>query len=213
MDTCLMCGKKVAQYPGYVTEGTICICNECADANSLTRIMTRIENLGINSVLKSVFSMPIETDAGLVNQTEEFQLSTDYAGLVNQTTDVINVTDIKRRVDGVYDVCRVLWESSHDKKAVRDKYSELAGRLVEETDFSMGELGLPDPPYIRSDGTIGEVPASILSGGGSPTDEECELVDDIMIMSQDDFYSKYADNVAALNEWHDYHGEPQETIV
>lgn len=250
MANCIMCGKSADNYPGYITDGVIAVCNNCAASNSLTRIMTRIENLGLSANLKSVFSPLIEV--GLVNQTDEhveldkgkldakrelnekygmvvhvytdegredkdkYQPDSDYmngvkayleSGLVNQTDEAGNIADIKQRVDGLYDVCRILWESSHDKCKVRDKYSELVKRLTEETGFSTRELGLPDPPYIRNDGTIGEVPASILSGGYS-TDEDCELEDDIETMSQDDFYSKYAGNLDALNAYHDYNGEP-----
>lgn len=40
-----------------------------------------------------------------------------------------------------------------------------------------------------------------------------EIANDIMEMSYDDFYSKYADNVAALNAYHDTNGEPSDFMV
>lgn len=257
MANCIMCGKTVNNYPGYITDGVISVCNECAASNSLMRIMTRIQNSGKPANLKGVFSPLIEV--GLVNQTNgerveldkgkldakrelnekygmavnaytdkeledveaynsKYQPGSEFmngvkgyleSGLVNQTDD--EFSSIKERVEGLFDVCRVVWESSHDKKAVYNKFTELAKRLSEETDFSIRELGLPDPAYVRSDGSIDEVPASILSGGGSNLSfEEIEIGDDIENMSQEDFYSKYVDNQAALNMWHDYHGEPSE---
>lgn len=119
MANCIMCGKPTDNYPGYVTDGVITVCNDCASSNSLMRIVTRIENSGLSANLKSVFSPLIE--GSLVNQTDEHV------------------------------------ELDKDK-----------------------------------------------------LDAKRELESDIENMSQDDFYSKYADNPAALDMWHDYHGEPSE---
>lgn len=122
MADCIMCGKPVNNYPGYVMDGVIAVCNDCASSNSLTRIMTRIGNRGLSANLKSVFSPLIEV------------------GLVDQTNERVELD--KNKLD-----------------AKRD-----------------------------------------------------ELGEDIDNMSQDDFYAKYADNPAALDMWHDYHGEPSEFL-
>ena len=68
MDKCIMCGAEVFKYIGYVTDGKIFVCDRCAESHSLTRIMTRVENSGCDSNLKSCYAAPIE--AGLVNQTD-----------------------------------------------------------------------------------------------------------------------------------------------
>lgn len=92
MNTCIMCDKEAASYPGYVTDGIITVCNSCAAANSLARIVTRIENMGFDSNIKSVFSEPIVVELGLVNQTDE-HVELDKSvldakpGLVDQTNE------------------------------------------------------------------------------------------------------------------------------
>lgn len=217
MVTCIMCRKQVNSYPGYVTDGIVSVCNVCAASNSLARIMTRIENLEIEANLKSVFAEMVDADYSLVDQTngrvelDKSKLDAK-AGLVDQTNDTVEFSPIKERVEGLIDVCRVVWESSHNKQAVYDKFAELANHLSDETSFSISELGLPDPAYIRSDGTISEVPASILASGNNLSFEEIELEDDIMHMSQGDFYSKYANNMVALNAYYDANGETVEFL-
>lgn len=123
MDKCIMCGKEVFSYPGYITDGKIVVCGECAGINSLTRIVTRISNMGIDANLVNVFS------------------------------DVIDVTADSG-------------ESGYDQTT--------------------------DDNSVETDGN--------------------QLFDDIMNMSQDDFYSKYADNPDALNAYHDANGEPDDNV-
>ena len=68
MNKCIMCGAEVFKDIGYVTDGKIFVCDRCAESHSLTRIITRIENSGCDSNLKSCYSASINT--GLVDQTK-----------------------------------------------------------------------------------------------------------------------------------------------
>ncbi len=68
------------------------------------------------------------------------------------------------------------------------------------------------PTYTRSDGFIAEVPASVIAGVTSViagvdsiTDSECELVDDIENLSEEDFMSKYTDNPSAIDSYMEFH--------
>lgn len=120
--------------------------------------------------------------------------------------DAFEITDdVKTRVDGLLYVCRVLWESTHDKKQVYIKYVCLAEELSKQYGVSISDLGLVEPAYVYSDGTIKEVPNVVLASGSAWSDEECELHDDIENMSEDDFLNKYVDNQEALLAWQDYH--------
>lgn len=65
---CIMCGKGVSSFPGYVTDGIVYVCDKCAASNSLMRVVTRIENDADKSNLVSVFSEPIEVSG--YDQTE-----------------------------------------------------------------------------------------------------------------------------------------------
>ena len=73
MDKCIVCHKPVYQYPGFYTDGTTCVCNECAGSNSFRSIITRIQNTGVKPGIFSVYSDPIVVSdaqqSGLVNQT------------------------------------------------------------------------------------------------------------------------------------------------
>lgn len=196
MVNCIMCGKPVDNYPGFITDGVIAVCKNCAASNSLMRVMTRIENSGKTANLTSVFSPLIEV--GLVNQTDGERVELDKDKL-----------DAKR---------------------------ELESGLVNQTDSNKPQGYMPDCPFIPcyecrfycdylDSCMVGEE-------GIVPTEEEVNKVRealgeeaardffaplkpvgvmyDIETMSQDDFYSKYADKPSALSLWHDYHGESSE---
>lgn len=150
MANCIMCRKQVHSYPGYVTDGIVAVCNECAASNSLARIMTRIENSELEVNLKSVFSMPVTVEASLVDQTNE-------SVAVNDNHDI--------------------------DSEQREKYPE---------------SGMDQNNRVELD--------------KSKLDAVAELTSDIENMSQEDFYSKYADNVGALNAYHDANGEPAEFL-
>lgn len=165
MAKCIMCGKPVDNYPGYVTDGVIHVCNDCASSNSLMRVMTRIENLGLSANLKSMFSPLIEV--GLVDQTGE-RVELDK-----------NKLDAKRELNEKYGMGVHAYMN-------KDKYQ-------------------PGSDYMNG-------VKAYLESGLVNQNKECEIESDIENMSQEDFYSKYADNQAALNLWHDYHGEPSEFL-
>lgn len=77
MSKCIMCGCEVHSDIGYVTDGKICICAACEETHSLSRIITRITNSGVDSNLVEIFSKPIESENSLVDQTDE-QLPQGY---------------------------------------------------------------------------------------------------------------------------------------
>lgn len=195
MVKCVMCGREIWESAPYVTDGKIAVCDKCAAANSLMRVVTRLENRGYDANIKSVYVRPIVVEAGLVNQTEnaDSQVKTNLP----PTVDAVPFAPIKERVSAIYEQCREEWEKSHNKKAVSDLFDKLAKAVSVETGFSIPELGLPYPVYVRSDGTIAD---------------ESEIADDLENLSQEDFYSKYADDPAALEAFHNMNGEPAEFL-
>lgn len=117
MDKCVMCGREIWESATYVTDGKIAVCDKCAAANSLMRVVTRVENRGYDANIKSVYVRPVVAEYSLVDQNK--------------------------------------------------------------------------------DGTIAD---------------ESEIADDIENLSQEDFYSKYADDPAALEAFHNMNGEPAEFL-
>lgn len=59
MSTCLMCMKEVSLDKGYVTDGLIYVCRDCAEKNSLMRIATRIVNVNPMSYIGYKWEPPI----------------------------------------------------------------------------------------------------------------------------------------------------------
>ena len=62
---CIMCGNEVHADVGYVTDGKVYICDDCAESNSLPLIMTRIHNSGVESNLVSVWTPAVEANASV----------------------------------------------------------------------------------------------------------------------------------------------------
>lgn len=65
---CIMCDSDIHLDSGYVTDGKVNICRDCAESNSLTRIITRIENLEVDANLSFNWEAPID-QTSLVDQT------------------------------------------------------------------------------------------------------------------------------------------------
>lgn len=173
MAICIMCGKPVDNYPGYITDGVIAVCNNCASSNSLMRVMTRIENSGKTANLKSVFTPLIEIS--LVNQTDGERVELDK-----------NKLDAKRELNKKYGMAF---------NAYTDE--ELEDIEAYEAKYQPGSEFMDGAKHYLESGLVNQ------------TDS---VSYDIENMSQDDFYSKYADNQVALNMWHDYHGEPSDFL-
>lgn len=57
---CIMCDNDIHLDSGYVSDGKINICRDCAESNSLIRIITRIENLEADANLSLNWEAPID---------------------------------------------------------------------------------------------------------------------------------------------------------
>lgn len=191
MNKCVMCGKAVNAYPGYVTDGKVFVCDECAASNSLIRVVTRIENVGLSANLKSVFSDAVVVEGSLVDQTSEpdARKSDANTSLVDQTSN---------KPQGYMPDCPFLPCDN-----CRFYYGEIDSCMV-------GEVGVvPDEEEIEKvRKALGEEAARDFF---APLKSEV-IMHDIENMSQEDFYSKYADNPAALNDYHNMRGEPSEFL-
>lgn len=216
---CVICGQPILGY--WFEVGKRNVCQSCAASTTVYDLFQR----DIIDMKPDIF----DGEAILVTKevadymAEKSQLNTEYGMAVDKNNspdtmsskeefdwDYVNkfelTDDIKRRVDGLYEVCAAKWEECHDKDEVFKLHERLADKLVKEYKVPKSALSIAEPAYVRSDGTIGCVPGSILMGGGKGvTNEECELQDDIENMSEDDFLSKYVDNSSALAEYQDWH--------
>lgn len=191
---CAICGQPILGY--WFEVGKNNICQSCAASTTVYDLFQRdIINLKPDIVDGEATLVTKEDNDGHIK--EEF----DW-GYVDkfELTD-----DIKRRVDGLYEVCAVKWKECHDKDEVYKLHERLADELVKEYKVPKAALGIAEPAYVRSDGEIHNVPDSILMGGGANIPfEEFELQDDIENMSEDDFLSKYVDNPDALAQYQEW---------
>lgn len=214
---CMYCGNETFFDIGFVTDGKVSVCNNCATKHTLFEFATDLENMKIESSVKRMFSESLTFEwsdqSDLTEQWEEMEnknaLKIEYDDTAQCERDAaFEITDdVKGRVEGLFDVCRIVWESTHDRKQVHEKYDNLVKNLSKQYGVSIRALGLIEPAYVYSDGTIREIPDSLLMGGGTLTDDECEMEDDIENMSEEDFLSKYVDNQEALMAWQDYHSQ------
>ena len=199
LQKCAFCGKTVAPELPHYEVGNIHVCLLCGGSHTLSQLA------GLDIGFKAVSDTPVAIYDSLLGQTDtdnENQVEFDEEFVANfERTD-----ETERRVDELLEVCRTKWDECHDKDEVYKLHERLADELVKEYKVPRTALGIDEPAYVRSDGTIGEVPTSILMGGGAGiTFEEIELQDDIENMSEDDFLSKYTDNQDALMQYQDWH--------
>lgn len=199
LQKCVFCGKTVAPEIPHYEVGNIHVCLLCGGTRTLSQLA------GLDIGFKVVSDIPVATYDSLPGQTdsdeeklEEFDW--DYVDEFKLTDDIV------RRVDGLYEICAAKWKECHNKDEVYNLHERLADELVVEYKVPRPVLGIAEPAYVRSDGTISSVPDSILMGGGANIPfEEFELQDDIENMSEDDFLSKYVDNQDALMQYQDWH--------
>lgn len=196
---CAFCGKTVAPELPHYEIGNIHVCLLCGGSHTLSQLA------GLDLGFKAVSDIPVATYDGLPGQTDSEEEKPeafywDYVGSFELTDE------IKQRVEGLYEACAAKWEECHDKDEVYKLHQRLAGELVNEYKVPCRALGIAEPAYVRSDGTIHEVSGSLVEGGCSNTSfEEIELQEDIECMSEDDFLSKYVDNPDALEEYQEWH--------
>lgn len=182
MNKCIMCKREVHSDIGYVTDGKIYICAACEETHSLSRILTRITNSGVDSNLVEVFSQPIESEiieagSSLVDQTNEQQFPQGY------------IPDCP----------------FHPCDTCHFYYGEIDSCMVGEYDYTPTE-----EEYQKLRAAYGDEGAKDFFKPSQAVSEYNEINDDIMNMSHEDFFSKYADNPNALQAYVDMNGEPSD---
>lgn len=224
MNKCIMCGAEVFKDIGYVTDGKIFVCDRCAESHSLTRIMTRIENSGCESNLKSCYSAPIEN--GLVNQTE----SDEFPKPQGHISDCPFLPcDNCQFYYGEIDSCMV---GEYRYTPTDEERKKLVAAYGEEgaDDFFKPSFGdditkeIAEDIFIMSPSDFiskyADNESAIIAYNGYNSDSitgeflvNKELEHDLENMSEEDFTSKYCDSPSALEQWLESHGSETSNSV
>lgn len=184
MDTCIVCGKKVHIDDGYVTDGKIFVCRDCAETQTLRTITVYIAYDSLDSNLVYKREKPIEAESGLVNQTDEAEL--DKAYIDERDGFPLPNGCSKNCPYYPYDTCGHYYGEIHECMLEEEETEadiETESSLVDQT----ASPSVPKAEIVLTEEYEGEIEA------------------DIENMSEEDFLSKYCDDGYAIGKWYDAH--------